>query len=103
MSTLKTAALLTATIAASLTMSAASANPFAQTELSSGYMQVASADAMEGKCGEGKCGNMGSKKSSEGKCGDMGSEKTSEGKCGDMGSEKTSEGKCGEGKCGGMK
>ncbi len=44
-------------------------NPFAMQKLSSGY-QV----AMEGKCGEGKCG--GSK-------------------------AKTSEGKCGEGKCGG--
>jgi len=49
-------------------------NPFALTELSSGYMV---ADNHEGKCGEGK--------TEEGKCG--------EGKCGEG---KTEEGKCGE-------
>jgi uncharacterized low-complexity protein len=38
----------------------------------------------EGKCGEGKCGEV----STEGKCG--------EGKCGEV----STEGKCGEGKCG---
>ena len=82
----------------------ANENPFAATQLSSGYMQV----AMEGKCGEGKCG--GSKadeakaKAKEGKCG--------EGKCGasnskgkgmEKANEKAKEGKCGEGKCGGSK
>ena len=65
-----------------------SSNPFAMSDLNSGYMQVASSH--EGKCGEGKCGG---KKSSEGKCG--------EGKCG--GSKGEKEGKCGEGKCGSSK
>ena len=53
-----------------------SANPFAATELSGGYMQVAGA--------EGKCG--GDKAKGEGKCG---------------GDKAKGEGKCGEGKCGG--
>ena len=50
-------------------------NPFAMTELSSGYMVAA-----EGKCGEGKCGE-GMKKEAEGKCGE-GMKKEAEGKCG---------------------
>ena len=82
-----------------------SSNPFAMSDMSSGYMQVA--DAKEGKCGgtkttqEGKCG--------EGKCG--AAKAKNEGKCGgakDM--DKSMEGKCGgakpapaEGKCGGNK
>ena len=62
------------------------ANPFAMNEMSGGYMQLA---AMEGKCGEGKCGGKKEmKKNMEGKCG---------------GSKKEMEGKCGEGKCGGKK
>lgn len=75
-----------------------SSNPFAMSDMSSGYMQVA--DAKEGKCGgakpaqEGKCG--------EGKCGGAKEmEKNMEGKCG--GAKATKEGKCGEGKCGGAK
>jgi uncharacterized low-complexity protein len=56
-------------------------NPFAATQLESGYMLLA---GTEGSCGEGKCG--------EGKCGNTG-----EGSDG----EKDGEGKCGEGKCGG--
>ena len=78
----------------SATSSIAADNPFAMQQLDSGYMQV----AMEGKCGEGKCGGAGgAAKSMEGKCG--------EGKCGGMKSEakKAMEGKCGEGKCGGSK
>ena len=63
----------------------AAENPFAMTELSSGYMV---AEKAEGKCGEGKCGADKAKK--EGKCG--------EGKCGADKAKK--EGKCGEGKCG---
>ena len=57
-------------MAASNIASAAPAgdNPFAMSELESGYMQVAGKD---GKCGEGKCGGD---KKKEGKCG--------EGKCG---------------------
>jgi len=79
----------------SATATIAADNPFAMQELDSGYMQV----AMEGKCGEGKCGGAGgeAKKAMEGKCG--------EGKCGGAGGEakKAMEGKCGEGKCGGSK
>ena len=79
-------------------------NPFAMSDLNSGYMEVASSH--EGKCGEGKCGG---KKSSEGKCGEGkcgGSKSSSEGKCGEGkcgGSKGGKEGKCGEGKCGGKK
>jgi uncharacterized low-complexity protein len=76
----------------------AEANPFASTELSSGYMQLA-----EGKCGgemkgehEAKCGGEmkdKAEKMKEGKCG--------EAKCGaDKKAEKMKEGKCGEAKCG---
>jgi uncharacterized low-complexity protein len=96
----------------------AAENPFAMSDLSSGYM-VAEMDEnkmeKEGKCGgdkkteEGKCG--GDKKTEEGKCG--GDKKTEEGKCGgdktmeegqSDGEKKTDkEGNCGEGKCGGDK
>ena len=88
------------TLAAALPANAAD-NPFAMSELSSGYMV---AEMGEGKCGaekkaekEGKCG--------EGKCG---AEKKmeKEGKCGEgKGAEKKmeKEGKCGEGKCGANK
>jgi uncharacterized low-complexity protein len=47
----------------------AAENPFAMSELSSGYLV---AEMAGGKCGEGKCG--GNKTKAEGKCG--------EGKCG---------------------
>jgi uncharacterized low-complexity protein len=83
-------------------VASADQNPFAMTELSSGYMV---ADQHEGKCGEGRCGGDKAKekvkeKATEGKCG--------EGKCGgDKAKEKTKEkameGKCGEGKCGGSR
>ena len=83
----------------------ATENPFAMSELSSGYMV---AEMAEGKCGEGKCG--GDKTKAEGKCGEgkaMGEGKCGEGKCGGdkaTTEEKTmGEGKCGEGKCGGEK
>ncbi|MGB5259166.1 MAG: hypothetical protein WBO34_01445, partial [Gammaproteobacteria bacterium] len=62
----------------------AAENPFAMSELSSGYMVASS--HIEGKCGEGKCGE--GKAMKEGKCGEGKAMK--EGKCG--------EGKCGEGK-----
>ena len=78
-------------------------NPFAMSELSSGYMVAEMAEGKcggdkakseaEGKCGEGKCGGDKAKTEAEGKCG--------EGKCG--GEKKATEGKCGEGKCGGAK
>jgi uncharacterized low-complexity protein len=85
---------------ASATVANAAENPFAMSELSSGYMV---ADAAEGKCGEGmekkegegKCGEGMEKKEGEGKCG--------EGKCGEGKEKKEGEGKCGEGKCGGDK
>ena len=78
-------------------------NPFALSELSSGYMVAESA---EGKCGEGKCGGEKKAADTEGKCGEgkCGGEKKAadaEGKCG--GEKKEGEGKCGEGKCGGDK
>jgi len=79
-----------ASLAASSIANAApnSSNPFAMSELNSGYMQVADSHMKEGKCGGAK------KDTKEGKCG--------EGKCG--GAKKdTKEGKCGEGKCGGAK
>ncbi|RLA26226.1 MAG: hypothetical protein DRQ62_00215 [Gammaproteobacteria bacterium] len=83
-------------------------NPFAMTELSAGYMQLAQADKekkgtkkmKDGACGEGMCGaNMmpegALEKTSEGKC--AGNKPTANEKKGDM---KGMEGKCGEGKCG---
>jgi len=83
---------------ASTTAVNAAENPFAMSELSSGYMV---ADAAEGKCGEGKCG--GEKKAAE----EGATKTTEEGKCGEgkCGGEKkaTEEGKCGEGKCGAEK
>jgi uncharacterized low-complexity protein len=88
---------------ASTTVANAAENPFAMSDLSSGYMV---ADAAEGKCGEGKMmkegeGMMkegeGMMKEGEGKCG--------EGKCGEGKMKKEGEGmmKEGEGKCGGEK
>ena len=85
-------------------------NPFAMSELSSGYVV---AEMAEGKCGEGKCGGYKTKaegKCGEGKCG--GDKAKAEGKCGGYkaetmateGADKAKkEGKCGEGKCGGSK
>ncbi len=93
----------------------AESNPFAMSELSDGYMQVAQSDnaagytvkpwgkkATEASCGEGKCGSMMDgdkmKKGMESVCGAM--MKGKEGSCGET--KKTTEGKCGEGKCGSM-
>ncbi|NNG12207.1 MAG: low-complexity protein [Halobacteria archaeon] len=80
---------------ASVNTANAAQNPFAMTELSSGYMV---AEMAEGKCGEGKCGGAKAteeaKTMEEGKCG--------EGKCGGA-AKTTEEGKCGEGKCGASK
>ena len=97
----------------------AEANPFAMTELSEGYMQVATSDgasgytvkpwgkkANEASCGEGKCGGMMDgdkmKKGQESSCGAM--MKGKEGSCGamDKAQSKATEGKCGEGQCGSM-
>ena len=88
----------------------AAENPFAMSELSSGYTIADS--HMEGKCGEGKCGGdkaaaEGDKAAAEGdKAAAEGDKATAEGKCGEgkCGGDKTKvEGKCGEGKCGGDK
>jgi len=121
MSTLKTASLTALALTTAMGLSAAvhAENPFAQAELSSGYMQVAKADK-EGKCGEAKCGaDMTDNKSVEAKCGAntaTDETKAMEGKCGEAkcGGAMTAtdaepvaksdkEGKCGEGKCGGSK
>ena len=69
----------------------AAENPFAMSDLSSGYVV---AEMEEGKCGEGKCGEgmSGDKAKAEGKCGE-----------GMSGDKAKAEGKCGEGKCGGDK
>jgi uncharacterized low-complexity protein len=94
---------------ASIPVANAAENPFAMSELSSGYMVADShmeggdKGKAEGKCGEGKCGGE-KKMEKEGKCG--------EGKCGGAKTEgkAEAEGKCGgekkmegEGKCGGEK
>ena len=50
---------------ANIAITNAAENPFAMSELSSGYMVAGMA---EGKCGEGKCG-AGKDKGAEGKCG----------------------------------
>jgi uncharacterized low-complexity protein len=78
---LAASAALTAGLALSPTMVSADTNPFANAELSSGYMQLA-----EGKCG----GEM--KAEHEAKCGEN---KKAE--------AKKAEGKCGEAKCGATK
>jgi uncharacterized low-complexity protein len=97
-------AALTAGIALTPMTASADANPFATTELSSGYMQLA-----EGKCGEAKCG-ADKKAEHEAKCGEKMGEKMKEGKCGEAkcgadkkAAEKMEEGKCGEAKCGANK
>ena len=80
-----------AVLGGSATIALAEANPFAVTELDSGYQLAQAEKDAEGKCGEGKCGGEKTTEA-EGKCG--------EGKCG--GEKKAeAEGKCGEGKCGG--
>jgi uncharacterized low-complexity protein len=78
-------------------------NPFAMTDLETGYMLAdRHGDGEEGKCGEGKCGED---KGEDGKCGEgkCGEDKGEEGKCGE---DKGEEGSCGEdkgeeGSCGG--
>lgn len=100
--TLALGATFATTLAASNIASAAGENPFAMSDLGSGYMQLAdNHKGKEGKCGEGKCGEgkKADAKTKEGKCGEG---KCGEGKCGaDKKGKK--EGKCGEGKCGAKK
>jgi len=84
----KTKFAIGASIIAGLTTGCASdSNPFAQEELSSGYMNQTESDAQKAKeatCGEGKCGGHVEETPVE-------TEKAT---------EKATEGKCGEGKCG---
>jgi uncharacterized low-complexity protein len=111
MATLNKSSVAIATFAAGLAMApsmvSAGNNPFASTELSSGYMQLAEHHAEEGKCGEAKCGS--DMKTEEGKCGEAkcgADKKAEEGKCGEAkcgADKKAEEGKCGEAKCGGNK
>lgn len=107
MATLNKSSVAIATFAAGLAMTpsmvSAGNNPFASTELSSGYMQLAEHHAEEGKCGEAKCGAE--KKAEEAKCG--ADKKAKEAKCG--AEKKAEEAKCGaekkahEASCGGNK
>ena len=84
-----------------VTAAHAEANPFAMTDMNSGYMQVAAADTAksgmkEGSCGEGKCGGAmkAAPKTVEGACaGNKPAAKSV---------DKAAEGKCGEGMCGAM-
>jgi len=120
----KTAFIIGTTIAtAAMSTAMADSNPFAISDLSSGYMNVAEADSMqenmgkmkEASCGEGKCGANKAKtmmeKKAEGKCGENKTktmmekqtadkvEKITEGACGtDKTMGKMKEGSCGEGK-----
>ena len=82
-------------------------NPFAMTDLSEGYMQLAEAKTDEGSgkmksgsCGEGKCGSSmmqgNDDKTVEGNC--AGNKPMPKAK-----NKTKAEGKCGEGKCGDMK
>lgn len=80
---------LAATLASG-SVASADQNPFAVSEMSSGYMV---ADA------EGNCGAANAKTEDEGKGADDNTDKADkEGKCGD--DKAGDEGKCGEGKCG---
>lgn len=84
--------------ASNVAAAAQSSNPFAMSELSSGYMQLAdnhvNDKAGEGRCGEGR-GNSTSAEKSKKKA-------EQEGQCGEGKKPKkeVQEGKCGEGKCG---
>ena len=83
-----------ASMAASSLATAASnhTNPFAMSDLQSGYSQLAE-KAKDGKCGADKL--QAKKKANEGKCGeDKAKTKAKEGKCGE-GKAKPNEGKCG--------
>jgi uncharacterized low-complexity protein len=92
-----------ASMAASSLATAASnhANPFAMSDLHSGYTQLAE-KAKDGKCGEGKCSvdKKAKLKANEGKCGEgKAKAKAKEGKCGEGKAKAMPK----EGKCGGAK
>lgn len=83
-----------ATVAASGVASATTphGNPFAMSDLHSGYTQLAE-KAKDGKCGEGKCSADKLKAK----------QKATEGKCGEDKVKEVAKPKTGEGKCGGAK
>ncbi len=94
---------LMGTIAASPVV-AADVNPFAFSDLTSGYMVVdadGSKAKKDGSCGESKCGDKKAEKKAkkDGSCG--------ESKCGDdkakKAPKKSKDGSCGESKCGDKK
>jgi uncharacterized low-complexity protein len=82
-------------------------NPFALTELSSGY-RLADAGMAEGKCGsdktkeEARCGANKAKNAHDAKCGSDKKKMSEEAKCGTK-KKKVVEAKCGEAKCGNNK
>lgn len=87
--------------AVSVPLANAASNPFAITELASGFNLQHAPDTKpggEGKCGEaskcpeGKCG--------EGKCGEQCAKKAGESSKGAVEDKTAGEGKCGEGACG---
>jgi uncharacterized low-complexity protein len=94
-----------ATMATSTFASAATAgnNPFAMSDLHSGYSQVAEM-AKDGKCGEGKCSSdkLKAKKAKDAKCG-ANKAKTEEAKCGANKAKADEAKKAKEAKCGGNK
>lgn len=63
---------LGATLLGASVATQATENPFAVQELQSGYSLADNhgADDMEGKCGEGSCGDEEEKSEREGKCGE---------------------------------
>ena len=81
----------------------ADTNPFASDDL-----KLVTAEHVQGKCGEGKCGETKAKtkgKCGEGKCGETKAKpvkksKCGEGKCGESKAKSVKTSKCGEGKCG---
>jgi len=117
---LATAIGTTVVSAFSATAANAESNPFAMTEMSDGYMQVAQSDtanytvkawggkstkkANEAACGEGKCGAMMDgdkmKKGQENSCGSM--MKGNEGSCGSMDKKAKKSGDMGNMDMGGM-
>jgi uncharacterized low-complexity protein len=86
-----------ASMAASSIATAASnsSNPFAMSDLHSGYSQLA-AESTEGKCGGNKAKQMEKEKEKEGKCGaNKAKQMEKEGKCGTSKPMPPKEGKCG--------
>ena len=90
------AALGAAFLATSLSpLASAEVNPFSAQQLSGGYDLANFAHHVEGKCGEGKCGD----EKADGEASGSDTKADGEGSCGDKKAD--GEGKCGEGKCGG--